>query len=325
VRHVLITGGAGFVGSHLAGRLLQDGVAATVVDDLSTGSMENVSDLVGGDGFQLIVESVNDIDTMERLVADADFVFHLAAAVGVKLIVEQPVRTIQTNIKGTEVVLALANKYRTPVLLTSTSEVYGKNSAAPFAESDDMVLGPTTHSRWSYACSKAIDEFLALAYHRKTQLAVIVVRLFNTVGPRQTAQYGMVIPTFVGQALRGDPITVFGDGSQRRTFTYVTDAVEALLRLAVSPEARGEVFNVGGRREISIMDLAELVKQRTGSESPIVTIPYDEAYAPGFEDMARRVPDLSKVMRTVGFEPRVSLEEIIDNVVEHHRTHPDFR
>ncbi len=325
MRHVLITGGAGFVGSHLAGRLLQDGVAATVVDDLSTGSMENVSDLVGGDGFQLIVESVNDIDTMERLVADADFVFHLAAAVGVKLIVEQPVRTIQTNIKGTEVVLALANKYRTPVLLTSTSEVYGKNSAAPFAESDDMVLGPTTHSRWSYACSKAIDEFLALAYHRKTQLAVIVVRLFNTVGPRQTAQYGMVIPTFVGQALRGDPITVFGDGSQRRTFTYVTDAVEALLRLAVSPEARGEVFNVGGRREISIMDLAELVKQRTGSESPIVTIPYDEAYAPGFEDMARRVPDLSKVMRTVGFEPRVSLEEIIDNVVEHHRTHPDFR
>lgn len=325
MRHVLITGGAGFVGSHLAGRLLEDGVAVTIVDDLSTGSMENVSDLVGGDGFRLIVESVNDIDTMERLVADADFVFHLAAAVGVKLIVEQPVRTIQTNIKGTEVVLALANKYRTPVLLTSTSEVYGKNSAAPFAESDDMVLGPTTHSRWSYACSKAIDEFLALAYHRKTQLSVIVVRLFNTVGPRQTAQYGMVIPTLVGQALRGDPITVFGDGSQRRTFTYVTDAVEALLRLAVSPEARGEVFNVGGRREISIMDLAELVKQRTGSESPIVTIPYDEAYAPGFEDMARRVPDLSKVVRTVGFEPRVSLEEIIDNVVEHHRTHPDFR
>lgn len=325
MRHVLITGGAGFVGSHLAGRLLEDGVAVTIVDDLSTGSMENVSDLVGGDGFRLIVESVNDIDTMERLVADADFVFHLAAAVGVKLIVEQPVRTIQTNIKGTEVVLALANKYRTPVLLTSTSEVYGKNSAAPFAESDDMVLGPTTHSRWSYACSKAIDEFLALAYHRKTQLSVIVVRLFNTVGPRQTAQYGMVMPTLVGQALRGDPITVFGDGSQRRTFTYVTDAVEALLRLAVSPEARGEVFNVGGRREISIMDLAELVKQRTGSESPIVTIPYDEAYAPGFEDMARRVPDLSKVVRTVGFEPRVSLEEIIDNVVEHHRTHPDFR
>lgn len=325
MQRALITGGAGFVGSHLAERLLDDGIAVTVVDDLSTGSMDNVAALLERDGFRLIVDSVAEQATMEPLIAEAGFIFHLAAAVGVRLIVEQPVRTIETNIKGTEVVLALANKYRTPLLLTSTSEVYGKNSEAPFAESDDMVLGPTTNSRWSYACSKAIDEFLALAYHRKTQLGVVIVRLFNTVGPRQTAQYGMVLPTFVGQALRGDPITVFGDGTQQRTFTYVTDAVAALVELAQAPQARGQVFNVGGEQEISIHDLAKMIKTRTGSDSDIVFIPYDEAYAPGFEDMARRVPDLSKVVDLVGYEPQVGLEEIVDKVIDHYRAHPDFR
>lgn len=324
MKHVLITGGAGFVGSHLAERLLDEGVTVTALDDLSTGSFRNVEHLVDRDGYELVVDSVDEADTLEALMRGSDLVYHLAAAVGVKLIVEEPVRTIETNIRGSEIVLELANKWRKPTLLTSTSEVYGKNAKVPFSEDDDMVFGPTTHSRWSYACSKAIDEFLAIAYHRKTRLPVIVARLFNTVGPRQTGQYGMVIPTFVRQALNGEDITVYGDGSQRRTFTYVTDAVEALVALPRHPEAYGEVFNVGGDREISIMGLAELIRERAGSSSEIVTIPYAKAYAPGFEDMPRRVPDISKIGGITGYKPTVELEEIVDRVIEHFRANPDF-
>ncbi|MFH1263710.1 MAG: GDP-mannose 4,6-dehydratase [Pseudomonadota bacterium] len=320
----LITGGAGFIGSHLSERLLNDGHQVTAIDNLSTGSIRNVEHLERNDRYRLVVESVLNLGTLEPLIRETDFIFHLAAAVGVKLIVKDPVGTIETNIRGTEVTLYLANKWRKPVLLTSTSEVYGKNSRCPFREDDDMVLGPTTNSRWSYACSKAIDEFMAIAYHRKKNLPTVVVRLFNTVGPRQTSQYGMVLPTFVRQALNNEEITVYGDGTQRRTFSYITDAVEGLVRLAKSPEAFGEVFNVGGDQEISIHDLAVMVKERTKSTSKIVFVPYDQAYEPGFEDMPRRVPDISKIGRFVGFRPGVSLPETVDRVVEHFRADPSF-
>lgn len=321
---VLITGGAGFIGSHLSERFLCDGHAVTAIDDLSTGSMRNVEHLEKHERYRLIVESVLNVPTMEPLVRETDYIYHLAAAVGVKLIVKDPVATIETNIRGTEITLHLANKWRKPILMTSTSEVYGKNNRCPFREDDDMVLGPTTNSRWSYACSKAIDEFLAIAYHRKKKLPVIVVRLFNTVGPRQTSQYGMVLPTFVGQALRGEEVTVFGDGTQRRTFSFITDVVEALVQLSQSPKSYGEVFNVGGDQEISIADLAVLVKERTGSRSNIVRIPYDQAYEPGFEDMTRRVPDISKIGRFIGFRPTVSLSEIVDRVISYFREDPSF-
>ncbi len=323
MRSVLITGGAGFIGSHLAEAVLATGDAVVAVDDLSTGSFRNVDHLNGGD-FELVVASVDDPATMEGLVRSADLVYHLAAAVGVKLIVSDPVRTIETNIRGTEVVLRLANKWRRPVVVASTSEVYGKSERVPYAEEHDMVLGPTSHSRWAYAASKAIDEFLAVAYFRRDGLPVVIARLFNTVGPRQTGRYGMVLPTFVRQALRGEPITVYGDGHQSRAFTYVADAVRALLELPRHPAAFGEVFNVGGGREVTILELARLVRERTGSASEIVMVPYDQAYAPGFEDMVRRVPDVSKLERVTGFAPRVSLEEIIDRVAEHCRQNPDF-
>ena len=324
MRTVLITGGAGFIGSHLAEALLAGGDRVLTLDDLSTGNYQNVGHLADHRGFELVVASVDDEATMEGLVQRSDLVFHLAAAVGVRLIVDDPVRTIETNIRGTEVVLRLANKWRRPVVIASTSEVYGKSGVVPYAEDHDMVLGPTTHSRWAYAASKAIDEFLAIAYYRSSGLPVVVARLFNTVGPRQTGRYGMVLPSFVRQALRGEPLTVFGDGSQSRTFTYVSDAVRALIGLAESEEANGEVFNIGGTKEITIMDLARLVKERTGSDSEIVTVPYEEAYAPGFEDMRRRVPDISKIRKVTGFEPAVSLEEIIDRVADHYRQHPEF-
>ncbi|MBP1633136.1 MAG: arnA [Acidobacteria bacterium] len=323
MRTILITGGAGFIGSHLGEAVLAAGDAVVAVDDLSTGSYRNVDHLSGG-SFELVVASVEDAPTMEGLIRRADLVYHLAAAVGVKLIVDDPVRTIETNIRGTEVVLRLANKWRRPVVLASTSEVYGKSERVPYAEDHDMVLGPTTHSRWAYAASKAIDEFLAVAYFRRDGLPVVIARLFNTVGPRQTSRYGMVLPTFVGQALRGEPITVYGDGRQSRTFTYVDDAVRALLELPRHEAAFGEVFNVGGGREVTIMDLAHLVRERTGSASEIVTLPYDQAYAPGFEDMVRRVPDTSKLARVTGFTPSVGLEEIIDRVADHFRQHPGF-
>jgi UDP-glucose 4-epimerase len=319
-----VTGGAGFIGSHLAEAAVAAGDRVVAVDDLSTGSYRNVAALAGKDAFELVVASVEDATTLETLVREADVVYHLAAAVGVKLIVEDPVHTIETNIRGTEVVLKLANKWRRPAVIASTSEVYGKSERVPYAEEHDMVLGPTTHSRWAYAASKAIDEFLAIAYHRRDGLPVVIARLFNTVGPRQTGRYGMVIPTFVRQAIRSEPITVYGDGTQSRSFTYVGDAVRALLDLPTRPEAFGEVFNVGGGREITIMGLAELVRERTGSSSEIVTVPYDEAYAPGFEDMHRRVPDISKLNRVTGYQPEVDLEEIIDRVAEYYRQHPEF-
>jgi UDP-glucose 4-epimerase len=324
MRTILVTGGAGFIGSHLAEAVVASGDRVVAVDDLSTGSYRNVAHLSDGPGFELVVASVEDGETVEALIRQADVVYHLAAAVGVKLIVEDPVHTIETNIRGTEVVLRLANKWRRPVVIASTSEVYGKSERVPYAEDHDMVLGPTTHSRWAYAASKAIDEFLAVAYHRRDGLPVVIARLFNTVGPRQTGRYGMVIPTFVRQAMRNEPITVYGDGSQSRAFTYVGDAVRALLDLPTRREAFGEVFNIGGGREITIMQLAELVRGRTGSKSEIVTVPYDEAYAPGFEDMHRRVPDISKLRRVTGFEPEVDLEEIVDRVAEHYRQNPDF-
>jgi len=316
---VLITGGAGFIGSHLAEAYLARGEKVTVLDNLSTGSIDNISHLKGKPGFEYVVESITAVPLVAELVDAADIVVHLAAAVGVKLIVNSPVHTIETNIRGTEIVLSLANKKKKPVLVASTSEVYGKASKVPFSEDDDLVLGATNKGRWAYACSKAIDEFLALAYWRERKLPVVVVRLFNTVGPRQTGQYGMVLPSFVKQALTGQPITVYGDGKQSRSFTYVGDVVGALTKLMDTPKAYGEVFNVGNGKEISILELARLVKARTRSQSEIVFVPYEEAYDPGFEDMPRRVPDISKVQKLIGYAPTLDIGEIIDRVIEHHR------
>ncbi|MGD8897786.1 MAG: GDP-mannose 4,6-dehydratase [Acidobacteriota bacterium] len=312
----LITGGAGFVGSHLTERLLESGHEVHVIDDLSTGSIENIEPFKGRAGFHYTIETIMNAPVLAELVDRVDVVFHLAAAVGVRLIVESPVNTIETNVHGTEKVLALANKKRKKVVLTSTSEVYGKADTVPFREDGDLVMGPTSKGRWSYACSKAIDEFLALAYHKEKRLPVVVVRLFNTVGPRQTGRYGMVIPNFVKQALLGHPLTVFGDGTQTRCFTDVRDVVEQLATLAEAPAAVGEVFNVGNdREEVSILELAERVKARTGSKSEIVLVPYEKAYEEGFEDMQRRVPDLSKLRALTGYEPQVSLDECLDRIV----------
>ncbi len=312
----LITGGAGFIGSHLAEGLLEKGAKVTVLDDLSTGAVRIIKHLKARSGFDYVIDSVLNRSLVAELVDDCDVVFHLAAAVGVKLIVDSPVRTIETNIRGTEVVLECANKKKKKVLLTSTSEVYGKALQTPFAEDDDLVLGPTVKGRWSYACSKAIDEFLALAYWKEEGLPVVVARLFNTVGPRQTGRYGMVVPTFVQQALRGVPITVYGDGDQSRCFTHVADAVAALERLSQHNEAIGQVYNIGNSEVITIAELARLVKSMTGSNSEICYIPYDEAYEEGFEDMPRRVPDISKIRALVGYEPTRSLETIIRDVID---------
>jgi len=312
----LITGGAGFVGSHLAEALLARGDEVHVVDNLSTGSIENVEHLKGNPLFHYTIDSVLNEPVLAELVDRVDVVFHLAAAVGVRLIVESPVNTIETNVHGTEMVLKLANKKRKKVLLTSTSEVYGKAEAVPFREDGDLVLGPTSKGRWSYACSKAIDEFLGLAYHKEKRLPVVVARLFNTVGPRQTGRYGMVIPNFVKQALLGHPLAVFGDGTQTRCFTYVTDVVGQLIALAEEPRAVGEVWNVGNdREEVRVLDLARRIVRRTGSRSTIELVPYDRAYEEGFEDMRRRVPDLSKLRALTGYEPQVHLDEILDRVV----------
>ena len=317
----LITGGAGFIGSHLAERLLQLGHEVLVLDNLSTGSIENIAHLKGRKGFSYVVDSVTSEPLLAEMVDSSEVVFHLAAAVGVKLIVEQPVHTIETNVHGTEVVLKHANKKKKLVFIASTSEVYGKSNDVPFRESADVVLGPSVKHRWAYACSKLIDEFLALAYWKEKKLPVIIVRLFNTVGPRQTGQYGMVLPTFVRQALSGQPITVFGDGTQSRSFTYVSDVVDALIGLAGERRAVGEVFNIGNVGEISIYALAERVKALSGSDSPIQLIPYDQAYEAGFEDMPRRVPDTSKLNRLIGYEPKVALQEIILRVIDHIRQH----
>jgi UDP-glucose 4-epimerase len=317
----LLTGGAGFIGSHLAERLLADGHEVLVLDNLSTGSIDNIAHLKGRRGFSYAIDSVTNESLLAEMIDRSDVVFHLAAAVGVKLIVEQPVHTIETNVHGTEVVLKHANKKKKLVFVASTSEVYGKSVDVPFREDADLVLGASAKHRWAYACSKLIDEFLALAYWKEKKLPVVIVRLFNTVGPRQTGQYGMVLPTFVRQALAGHPITVFGDGTQSRSFTYVGDVVDALLALAREPRAVGQVFNIGNVGEITIAGLAERVKAMTGSESPIHYVPYDEAYEAGFEDMPRRVPDITKLQQLVGYEPKLRLDDIIQTVIDHFREH----
>jgi len=314
-----ITGGAGFVGSHLAERLLALGHEVLVLDNLATGSIDNIAHLKSESRFSYVIDSVTNESLLAEMIDRCDVVYHLAAAVGVKLIVEQPVHTIETNVHGTEIVLKLANKKKKLVFIASTSEVYGKSTDVPFREDADLVMGPTAKHRWAYACSKAIDEFLALAYHKEKKLPVVIVRLFNTVGPRQTGQYGMVLPTFVRQALAGQPITVFGDGTQSRSFTYVGDVVDALVKLAGTTAAVGEVFNIGNSREITIQQLAERVRTLANSQSPIVLVPYDEAYESGFEDMRRRVPDISKIGRAIGFRPRVELDEIIVKVIDYFR------
>ena len=317
---VLITGGAGFVGSHLAEALLERGDEVFVIDDLSTGAIENIAHLKGQPRFHYTIDTVANEPLLAELIDRCDTVVHLAAAVGVKLIVEAPVRTIETNVHGTEVVLKLANKKKKLVLIASTSEVYGKSAKVPFREDADLVLGPTSKHRWAYACSKMIDEFLALAYWKERKLPIIVVRLFNTVGPRQTGQYGMVVPNLVRQALAGQPITVFGDGTQSRSFTYVGDVVRAMVALINEPRAVGQVFNIGNGNEISIGDLAERIKTMTGSESAIVRIPYDQAYEAGFEDMPRRVPDITKIRDLIGYQPTVELDEILTRVIASLRT-----
>ena len=315
----LLTGGAGFIGSHLAERLLARGHEVMVLDNLSTGSIDNISHLKGVRGFSYAIDSVTNEPLLAELIDGSDVVFHLAAAVGVKLIVEQPVHTIETNVHGTEVVLKHANKKKKLVFIASTSEVYGQSADVPFREGADLVLGPTVKQRWAYACSKMIDEFLALAYWKERKLPVVIVRFFNTVGPRQTGQYGMVLPTFVRQALLGHPITVFGDGTQSRSFTFVGDVVDALIALAQEPRAVGQVFNIGNSGEVTISDLARRVKTLTGSQSPIHYIPYDQAYEAGFEDMPRRVPDISKLRDLIGYEPKLGLDAIICQVIDHFR------
>jgi UDP-glucose 4-epimerase len=311
----LITGGCGFIGSHLAEALLAEGDAVTVVDDLSTGQFENISHLVGHPGFQFAIETIINEAVMDRLISECDLIYHLAAAVGVELIVRDPIKVIETNIKGCEAILRIGARYRKQVMLASTSEVYGKSEAIPFREDGDGVLGATTRTRWSYACSKVMDEFLALAYAKQMALPVVIMRFFNTVGPRQTGRYGMVVPRFVQQALRGEPLTVYGDGQQSRCFTYVGDVVRAVRALAHEPAAVGQVFNVGSSEEVTIAELARRTVQLTGSSSPIVFVPYDQAYEVGFEDMRRRVPDTTKVRNLIGWQPKVTLDEILRSVI----------
>jgi UDP-glucose 4-epimerase len=316
---VLITGGAGFIGSHLADHLLALGDEIWAVDDLSTGSIENIEHLKSNPRYHYQVENIMNAAAIAELVDRCDIIFHFAAAVGVRLIVESPVRTIETNIRGTEIILQLAAKKRKLVFIASTSEVYGKASKVPFCEDDDLVIGATVRGRWSYACSKAIDEFLALAYWKEKRQPVIVVRFFNTVGPRQTGRYGMVLPNFVRQALANEPITVFGDGNQSRCFGYVGDVVEALGKLMRTEAAVGQVFNIGSSEEVSINQLAERVRKITGSKSEIVHVPYEKAYEEGFEDMPRRVPSLEKIGKLIGYRPKTSLDEIIQRVAEFER------
>jgi UDP-glucose 4-epimerase len=311
----LITGGAGFIGSHLADALLNQGGTVLILDDLSTGSVENIRHLKKFSRFHYFFDSISNKQLLAELVDESDVIFHLAAAVGVRLIVESPVRTLETNVHGTQLVLDAASKKKKLVFTASTSEVYGKSDKVPFREDADLVLGPTTKGRWSYAASKALDEFLALSYWKEKKLPVVVARLFNTVGPRQTGRYGMVLPNFVRQALEGSPITVFGTGKQSRCFCDVRDTIEAVLRLVSNPSAVGEVVNIGTDQEISIEGLAQRVKQRTNSSSPIHYIPYDEAYELGFEDMQRRVPSLEKLEQLTSFRPPTSLDQVIDRVV----------
>ncbi|HET6247935.1 MAG TPA: NAD-dependent epimerase/dehydratase family protein [Tepidisphaeraceae bacterium] len=318
-KRVLITGGAGFIGSHLCQRLLSDGCSVVALDDLSTGFFKNIADLVGRADFQFVRGSVEDEATVNILMSQCDTVFHLASAVGVQLIVDEPVRTIRTTIHGTEVVLEAANRYGRPTLITSSSEVYGKGARVPFSEDDDVVMGATRQSRWCYAYSKGIDEFLGLAYNKQYGLPVRIVRLFNTVGPRQVGMYGMVLPRFVQAAIKNAPLKVFGDGTQTRCFCHVTDVVDAIVRLAATAESVGNVFNLGSDEEISINDLAQRVIQLAGSSSKIEHITYEEAYGQKFDDMARRVPKLDKIRSAIAFSPRFNLTEIIKSVIEEKR------
>jgi UDP-glucose 4-epimerase len=315
----LITGGSGFIGSHLAEELLKAGHEVYVVDDLSTGSIDNIRHLKNSDRFHYVVDTCANVPLMAELVDTCDRVYHLAAAVGVKLIVESPVRTIETNVRLTEVMLTLAHKKKRPILIASTSEVYGKSEQLPFREDGDLVLGATNKGRWSYACSKAIDEFLAIAYWKEKKLPTVIARLFNTVGPRQTGQYGMVIPNFVQQALAGEPITVFGDGKQSRCFTHVSDVVRALVGLMETDRTYGQVFNIGSNAEISIGDLARQIREMCGSRSEIVKIPYEEAYEHGFEDMPRRIPDTSRIQATIGWAPSIPLPRILSDIIDYFR------
>ena len=311
----LITGGAGFIGSHLAEALLGAGHQVTAIDDLSTGRMHNLVALASHDDFQLVVETITNATVMDRLVSECDLIVHLAAAVGVELIVRSPVHTIETNVMGTETVLRTARRYRKKTLIASTSEIYGKLNNVPFKEGDDSLIGATTHHRWAYATSKALDEFLALAYHKEKGLPVVVFRLFNTIGPRQRGRYGMVVPRFVRQALLGADITVYGDGQQSRCFCDVRDVVPALMDLACEARAEGRVFNVGKQAEITILDLARKVKEMTKSQSSIILVPYEQATQEGFEDMRRRVPDIGRINELLGWEPHISLEESIEDII----------
>ncbi|MCX6340356.1 MAG: GDP-mannose 4,6-dehydratase [Candidatus Aureabacteria bacterium] len=318
---VLITGGAGFIGSHLAEALLGRGAEVDVIDDLSTGSMANIDHLRANERFSYTIDTIMNCPLVAELVDRCDLVYHLAAAVGVRLIVESPVRTISTNIRGTEICLNVASKKGKKVVLASTSEVYGKSDRIPFREDDDIVLGPTVKSRWSYACSKAIDEFLALAYCREGKLPVVICRLFNIVGPRQTGRYGMVFPRLIRQALDGDDLTVYGTGEQTRSFLYISDLIDALLALGELPEAEGQVINIGSEKEISIGALARKIITETGSRSTITYVPYEQAYEEGFEDMGRRAADTTKLKRLTGFSPAVGLEEMIRRIADYLKTH----
>jgi len=312
----LVTGGAGFIGSHLCERLLERGDEVFVIDNLSTGSFNNIRHLKDKKKFHLIITETTDRKVLEPIIAQCDVIYHLAAAVGVMKIIAEPIRTIETNVLGTHTILTLAAKYNKKILISSTSEVYGKANSVPFKENDDCVLGPTLKSRWSYACSKMLDEFLAFAYYKEKGLPVIIVRLFNIVGPRQTGRYGMVIPRFVKQALEGKPITVFGDGKQSRCFLYVSEAVEALIKLTENEEAVGQVVNIGSTEEVTIEELARKVKQITNSSSEIIYVPYDEAYETGFEDMKRRIPDITKANKLIGFKPTKDIDFIIKSIIE---------
>lgn len=316
---VLITGGAGFIGSHLAEQLLARGDEVHILDDLSTGSIENIALIKNHPNLTYHIDTIRNYKLTAELVDTCDVIYHLAAAVGVKLIVESPVNTIETNIRGTDIVLSLAAKKRKRVLVTSTSEVYGKRNAIPFNEDDDLVLGPTNKGRWSYACSKAIDEFLAIAYWKEKRVPTVIVRLFNTVGPRQTGRYGMVIPTFVQQALTGQDITIYGDGTQTRCFTHVSDVVKALIKVAEHPNAVGEVYNIGSDQETTMLELAEKVRQMTESDSRLVFVPYEQAYEQGFEDMMRRVPDIGKIRNLIDYRPTIDLNGILSSIIEYHR------
>lgn len=317
--HALITGGAGFIGSHLSERLLDAGYAVTVIDNLSTGRFENIAHLENRPGFRYAIEDIRNIHVIDRLASECDVIFHLAAAVGVHKIISQPIETIEVNVGGTEVILRTARRYRRKVIIASTSEVYGKGVRFPFHEDDDTLIGPTIRSRWSYATSKAIDEFLALAYHKEISLPVVIVRLFNTVGPRQTGQYGMVMPRFAQSALKGEPIRVYGDGQQQRCFANVTDVVRAIHALSEAPQAVGQVFNVGSNEEVTILELAQRIRAHAGSASEIALVPYEQAYESGFEDFRRRIPSLDKIKQAIGWTPSTPLDTTIDQIIAYYR------